>query len=186
MEGYLDRELEPTEIQSLTAAITDHLLPLAQHERTILVLGSYEEDSHWKLKAVQSQLNELHRQRAHSSGYAFLMEDVAGEEIWINAEVKFRLIADIADYIIGVVEHDRGGFLFEQGVLSTEKKYRDKTHLLKREYSTKEAEKEKFSFMQSNGTFKRFESKSQMEEWTTNEELLNSCTELFESLENRY
>lgn len=182
MNGYLDRDLEPSEIQNLTEAVTDHLLPLAQHQRTILILGSYEEESHWKLKATQSQLNELHREQAQSNCYSFLMEDVPGEDIWINAEVKFRLLADIADYIIGVVEHDRGGFLFEQGIISTNEDYRGKTHFLKYRYPTESEEKDNYSFMQSKGLFQKFESSGRLNEWSNNEELIDSCNRVFQSI----
>ncbi len=50
--------------------------------------------------------------------------------------VKSRLLADYTDYIIGITEHDRGGFLVEQGYFTALESYFTKTRVFKREYST--------------------------------------------------
>ncbi len=61
------------------------------------------------------------------------MVDIRSE--WVNTYVKFRLLADYTDYIVGVTEHDRGGFLVEQGYFTALETYFTKTHVFKREYS---------------------------------------------------
>jgi len=45
--------------------------------------------------------------------YAFLMVDIRSE--WTNTYLKFRLLADYTDTLVGVAEHSQGGFLVEQG-----------------------------------------------------------------------
>ncbi|OAQ54482.1 hypothetical protein HTG_02720 [Natrinema mahii] len=48
--------------------------------------------------------------------------------------LKFRLLADYADYIVGVSEHDSGGFLVEQGYFTALEQYFEKTDVFKRTY----------------------------------------------------
>lgn len=47
---------------------------------------------------------------------------------------------DYTDVIVGVSEHDRGGFLVEQGYFTALEEYFMKTHVLKREYENVDAE----------------------------------------------
>lgn len=59
------------------------------------------------------------------------MVDVRGE--WTNGVLKFRVLGDFADRIVGVAEHDRSGFLIEQGLSVAESDYFEKTYVLKRD-----------------------------------------------------
>lgn len=68
----------------------------------------------------------------HRDTYAFLMIDIHRE--WTNTYLKFRILADYTDVIVGVAEHDRGGFLVEQGYFTALEDYFTKTHVFKREY----------------------------------------------------
>jgi len=119
------RSLTPEEYEHLKRAVGE-LTPIFRHDRSYFVLGSYGTPEVRRLQLVKDRLN---RRR---DAYAFLMVDVRRE--WTNTYLKFRLLADYADLIVGVAEHDGGGFLVEQGTVVTEPDYFEKTHFLKREY----------------------------------------------------
>lgn len=123
-DSYLhDANLTLEEYEGLTDAISE-LAPLFRHEVAYFVLGSYGREDIRRLHLVKDRLN---RRR---NAYAFLMVDVRGE--WTNGVLKFRVLGDFADRIVGVAEHDRSGFLVEQGLFVAESDYFEKTHALKR------------------------------------------------------
>lgn len=123
-DTYLhDTELTLEEYEGLTDAISE-LAPLFRHEVAYFVLGSYGREEIRRLHLVKDRLNR--RPRA----YAFLMVDVQGE--WANGVLKFRVLGDFADHIVGVAEHDQSGFLVEQGLFVAQSDYFEKTHVLKR------------------------------------------------------
>jgi len=62
------------------------------------------------------------------------MVDIRSE--WTNTYLKFRLLADYTDFIVGVAEHAQGGFLVEQGYFTALEEYFTKTHVFKREYDS--------------------------------------------------
>lgn len=119
------RSLTPEEYEQLKRAVAE-LTPIFRHDRSYFVLGSYGTPEVRRLQLVKDRLNR------RPDAYAFLMIDVRRE--WTNAYLKFRLLADYVDVIVGVAEHDGGGFLVEQGAVVTERAYFEKTHFLKREY----------------------------------------------------
>ncbi|GAA0678480.1 hypothetical protein ACFQDG_14965 [Natronoarchaeum mannanilyticum] len=125
------RSLSPEEYEHLKRSVAE-LTPIFRHDRSYFVLGSYGTPEVRRLQLVKDRLN---RRR---DAYAFLMVDVRRE--WTNTYLKFRLLADYADLIVGVAEHDGGGFLVEQGTVVTEPAYFEKTHFLKREYDGIDAE----------------------------------------------
>ncbi|SNZ03940.1 hypothetical protein SAMN06269185_0408 [Natronoarchaeum philippinense] len=119
------RSLTPKEYEHLKRSVAE-LTPIFRHDRSYFVLGSYGTPEIRRLQLVKDRLNR------RPDAYAFLMVDVRRE--WTNTYLKFRLLADYADLIVGVAEHDGGGFLVEQGTVVTEPAYFEKTHFLKREY----------------------------------------------------
>jgi hypothetical protein len=52
---------------------------------------------------------------------------------WTNTYLKFRLLADYADVIVGVAEHAQAAFLVEQSYFTALEEYFAKTHVFKRE-----------------------------------------------------
>ncbi|SIR50057.1 hypothetical protein SAMN05421858_2525 [Haladaptatus litoreus] len=125
-DEYLhDTSLSLEEYESLSRSISE-LTPIIRTDSSYFVLGSYGREEIRRLQLVKDRLNR------RPNSYAFLMVDVRGE--WQNGVLKFRVLADFTDHIVGVVEHDRSGFLVEQGLFVAEESYFEKTHVLKREY----------------------------------------------------
>lgn len=183
-DQYLDRELERDEVIQIRDAINQHLLPVMEHPCKIFLLGSYGEEEKERLRQVQTILNEFYRIQGSSDARVYLMEDIPGTDVWINLDVKFRLLADIADSLVGVAEHDRGGFMFEQGILSTDEKYRQKTIIIKREYRTNEEEHDHFSAMQSSGIFSELDRQDRLFRWETGGELIEATGDAFHAIES--
>ena len=126
-EHLHDTSLTPQEYEALKHSIAE-LSPIFTNESSYFVLGSYGRPEIYRLQLVKDRLNR------RTDTYAFLMVDIRSE--WVNTYVKFRLLADYTDYIVGVTEHDRGGFLVEQGYFTALESYFTKTRVFKREYST--------------------------------------------------
>ncbi|GAA5046831.1 hypothetical protein ACFFQF_10060 [Haladaptatus pallidirubidus] len=125
-EEYLhDTSLSLEAYENLSRSISE-LTPIIRTDTSYFVLGSYGREEIRRLQLVKDRLNR------RLNSYAFLMVDVRGE--WENGVLKFRVLADFTDHIVGVVEHDRSGFLVEQGLFVAEESYFEKTHVLKREY----------------------------------------------------
>lgn len=125
-EEYLhERSISPEEYESLKHSVAE-LSSIFRHESAYFVLGSYGRPEIYRLQLVKDRINR------RENSYAFLMVDIRRE--WTNTYLKFRILADYTDYIIGVAEHDRGGFLVEQGYFTILKKYFIKTYVLKRDY----------------------------------------------------
>lgn len=125
-DEYLhETSLTPDEYESLKQSVAE-LSPIFTSERAYFVLGSYGRPEIHRLQLVKDRLNR------RTDTYAFLMVDIRSE--WVNTYLKFRVLADYTDFIIGVAEHDQGGFLVEQGYFTALETYFEKTHVLKREY----------------------------------------------------
>ena len=125
-DEYLhEASLTPEEYEAIKQSVAE-LAPMFSADRSYFVLGSYGRPEIRRLQLVKDRLNR------RPDAYAFLMVDVRGE--WTNTYLKFRLLADYADYIVGVAEHGQGGFLVEQGYFTALEEYFAKTHVLKREY----------------------------------------------------
>ncbi|SEP71645.1 hypothetical protein [Natrinema salaciae] len=130
-ESYLhESSLTPEEYEALKQSVAE-LSPLLTTDRTYFVLGSYGRPEIHRLQLVKDRLNR------RSDRYAFLMVDIRSE--WTNTYLKFRLLADYADVIVGVTEHDQGGFLVEQGYFTAIETYFEKTHVLVRTYEETDA-----------------------------------------------
>jgi len=180
-EESLDRPLDWEEMLTLTQTCRAHLPPLAEHDLKVFILGSYEEAPHRNLQLVQEMLKQVDVSQGQCRMYPFLMVDIPGDDQWINLELKFRFLADVADHLVGVVEHDRGGFMFEQGLISGNKRYQRKTTLLKRSYPTEQLEHKNYSAMQSNGMFRKFKRSGRIFTWEDKPGLLRACGDAYHS-----
>jgi len=131
-DEYLhEASLTPQEYEALKHGIAE-LSPIFSAETAYFVLGSYGQPEIRRLQLVKDRLNR------RPGAYAFLMVDIRSE--WTNTYLKFRLLADYTDMIVGVAEHSQGGFLVEQGYFTALDEYFAKTHVFKREYETLDLE----------------------------------------------
>ena len=106
-DEYLhETSLTPEEYEVLKQSVAE-LTAIFSAERSYFVLGSYGRPEIRRLQLVKDRLNR------QPDAYAFLMVDVRSE--WTNTYLKFRLLADYTDVIVGVAEHAQGGFLVERG-----------------------------------------------------------------------
>lgn len=174
-EDYLHSgTLTPDDYESLKHHVAE-LSRFFTDRDAYFILGSYGEAEIGRLRAVKDRINR------HDGSYAFLMIDIRRE--WTNTYLKFRILADYTDVIIGVAEHDRGGFLVEQGYFTALEKYFVKTHVFKREYDgidpatvdTEVALDSPFSAMQTD-VFEMLAEAGRLCTWMTEAELLD-CTD---------
>lgn len=177
VEEYVERELDDDARDKFAAAV-ETVRPLLETRPRVLVIGSYEKPSKWKLEFVRHVLDELSEDECE----LFLLSDVPGVEEWVNPEVKFRLLADVADCIVLVAEHDRGGALLEQGVISVTESYRKKSFVLKREFASEEARQRNFT-IRWNGVFDKLDHDGQLLEWESLGELCQCCRKIHACLE---
>lgn len=173
-EAYLhETSLTPEEYEALKQSVAE-LSPIFSADRAYFVLGSYGHPEIRRLQLVKDRLNR------RPDAYAFLMVDIRSE--WVNTYLKFRLLADYTDYIIGVAEHAQGGFLVEQGYFTALEKYFTKTHVCKREYDGLDLDdvntnvdiENPYSGMQT-AIFEMLEKDGRLHRWTTEEDLIE-CT----------
>lgn len=125
-DEYLhETSLTPEEYEALKQSVAE-LTPIFSAEKAYFVLGSYGQPEIRRLQLVKDRLNR------EPGAYAFLMVDIRSE--WTNTYLKFRMLADYTDTVVGVAEHSQGGFLVEQGYFTALEEYFTKTHVFKREY----------------------------------------------------
>jgi hypothetical protein len=174
-DEYLhEASLTPEAYEALKHSVAE-LTPIFSAERAYFVLGSYGQPEIRRLQLVKDRLNR------RSDAYAFLMVDIRSE--WTNTYLKFRLLADYTDFIVGVVEHSRGGFLVEQGYFTALESYFVKTHVLQREYASLDAEAldtdvditNPYSGMQTS-IFEMLDDVGRLCTWTTESDLID-CAE---------
>jgi hypothetical protein len=111
------------------------------------------------------------------------MVDIRQE--WVNTYLKFRILADYTDFIIGISEHDQGGFLVEQGYFTALETYFQKTHVLKREYTDLTSEgvetnantENPYIGMQT-AIFEMLDEAGRLYIWTTEDDLINATKDL--------
>lgn len=171
-----DSSLSPTEYEVLKHSVAE-LSPLFSADRTYFVLGSYGRPEIHRLQLVKDRLNR------RADTYAFLMVDIRQE--WVNTYLKFRILADYTEFIIGVSEHDQGGFLVEQGYFTALEMYFQKTHILKREYTDLTSEdietnantNNPYSGMQM-AIFEMLDEAGRLYIWENEDELINAIKEL--------
>lgn len=166
--------LTPEEYETLKQSVAE-LSPLFSADRAYFVLGSYGRPEIRRLQLVKDRLNR------RPDAYAFLMVDIRSE--WVNTYLKFRLLADYTDSIVGVTEHSQGGFLVEQGYFTALEKYFAKAHVCKREYDTVEADdidtgadiENPYSGIQT-AIFEMLAEQGRLYRWTTEDDLVD-CVE---------
>jgi hypothetical protein len=181
-DKYLyESSLTPEEYEALKQSVAE-LTPIFSAENSYFVLGSYGRPEIRRLQLVKDRLNR------QPDSYAFLMVDIRSE--WTNTYLKFRLLADYADVILGVAEHAQGGFLVEQGYFTALEEYFAKTHVFKREYDSLDAEtidtnvniENPYSGMQT-AIFEMLDNAGRLCQWTS-EDALVKCTEAVVSGQN--
>ncbi|SEH67030.1 hypothetical protein SAMN05192561_1276 [Halopenitus malekzadehii] len=174
-DEYLhEASLTPKEYEALKQSVAE-LTPIFSAEESYFVLGSYGKHEIRRLQLVKDRLN---RQPA---AYAFLMVDIRSE--WTNTYLKFRLLADYTDILVGVAEHAQGGFLVEQGYFMALEEYFAKTHVFNRKYNKVDADTidtnvnidNPYSGMQT-AIFEMLDDAGRLCQWTTEDELVE-CTE---------
>ncbi|GAB7020851.1 hypothetical protein [Halostagnicola bangensis] len=176
-EKYLhDASLTPAEYETLKQSVAE-LTPIFSSESSYFVLGSYGRPEIRRLQLMKDRLNR------QPDAYAFLMVDIRSE--WTNTYLKFRLLADYTDFIIGVAEHSQGGFLVEQGYFTALEEYFEKTHVFKREYDRIDIDsidteidiESPYSGMQT-AIFEMLDDVGRLYQWTTEDDLVD-CVEAF-------
>ena len=174
-EAYLhETSLTPEEYEALKGSVAE-LSPIFSADRAYFVLGSYGQPEIRRLQLVKDRLNR------RPDAYAFLMVDIRSE--WVNTYLKFRLLADYTDYIVGVAEHAQGGFLVEQGYFTALEEYFAKTHVCQREYDSLDPKdvdtgvdiENPYSGMQT-ALFEMLEESGRLYRWATEEDLVE-CVE---------
>jgi hypothetical protein len=111
------------------------------------------------------------------------MVDIRSE--WTNTYLKFRLLADYTDVIVGVAEHAQGGFLVEQGYFTALEEYFVKTHVFKREYDLLDADAidtgididNPYSGMQT-AIFEMLDDSGRLCRWTSEDDLVECAKAL--------
>jgi hypothetical protein len=130
-EYLYEASLTPEEYEALKQSVAE-LTPIFSAENSYFVLDSYGKPEIRRLQLVKDRINR------QPGAYAFLMVDIRSE--WTNTYLKFRLLADYTDIIVGVAEHAQGGFLVEQGYFTALEEYFAKTRVFKREYNPVDAD----------------------------------------------
>jgi len=178
-DEYLhEASLTPEEYEALKQSVAE-LTPIFSAERSYFVLGSYGKPEIRRLQLVKDRLNR------QPGAYAFLMVDIRSE--WTNTYLKFRLLADYTDIIVGVAEHAQGGFLVEQGYFTALEKYFMKTHVFKREYEDVDADaidtavdiEHPFSGMQTS-IFDMLDEAGRLCRWSTESDLVECVESTFD------
>lgn len=136
------------------------LTPVVEHERSYVVLGSYDREQLDRLDLVVDRLNR------REDAYAFRLRDLRGD--WENGVRKFCRVADQVSHIVGVAENEPSGFLVEQGLLVGRGAFFEKTTLLKRRYPDTDRP---YGWMED-GVFELLERAGRLHEWRTEPELI--------------
>jgi hypothetical protein len=177
-EAYLhETSLTPEEYEALKGSVAE-LSPIFSAGRVYFVLRSYGQPEIRRLQFVKDRLNR------RPDAYAFLMIDIRSE--WVNTylkfrllDLKFRLLADYTDYIVGVAEHAQSGFLVEQGYFTALEEYFARTHVCQREYDGLDPDdvdtgvdvENLYSGMQT-AIFEMLEGHGRLYRWTTEDDLV--------------
>lgn len=122
-------QLDFDEIAAVLNFADSELSHLQTSETSYFILGSYRDPYLRRLRVVENELNK------RVSTYAFLMGDLQeiGLEQLPEFRIRFYLLAEYADYIVGVYEQDAGGEVTELGKIS-ETPYFDKSYVFPRDY----------------------------------------------------
>ncbi len=167
--------LQPQEYEALME-LGAQLVPVPKSASRCFILGSYDEQANEKQRLTY--LRDEIESRPDVNARAYLMEDFPDG---LHPKVKFQLLADYSDYVVGICEHDHGGFQLELGMLITLQKYFDRSHLLKREYPS-ETEREKYNWMLDAGVFEMFDFDDRLRRWDDKQEFQVEAATLISEL----
>ena len=154
---YHYRETLPPEEYEALMGLGAQLVDPSVYDAQCFILGSYASGEKERLEYVRREINQW--PGGNYRGY--LMEEFPDG---LHPIVEFQLIADYSDYLIGICEHDSGGFQLELGMLLAITEYRGRCSLLKRKYPKKK-EHEKYNWMLGAGAFELFEYHGDLWEW---------------------
>lgn len=129
-EALQGLEVGPDEASAILNFANRELPYLQTPDTSYLVLGSYRDPFHRRLRIVQNELDK------RLGTYPFLVGD--SEEMDVDRlptfRIRFYLLAAYANYVVAVFEQDAGGEVTELGKIS-ETPYFDKSHVLPRDYA---------------------------------------------------
>lgn len=178
-QAILSRDFTREERNSMLHLSGELAYISSRFNHLIFILGSYKEEKKQRLIDVQEAIE----QQIQNDAAALLMEEFLGEdEDQLPGHIKFRVIADHVDAIVGVVEDDQGGFTYEQGVIVDNPHLFQKTFVLKRAYSPT-TERQKYSWMQATSLFAELEHASRIYEGSDESEYSKTGKELISDLE---
>ncbi|WP_424016209.1 hypothetical protein ACOZ4N_00125 (plasmid) [Halorientalis pallida] len=161
-QGHAHQPLTPAEYEALMHFRAQWAELVTNAGTRFFVLGSFADADVDRVNDLKSTINDF-----SADCVAYRMDDFLEDiDLNLNSILKFKLIADGSDYILGVCEHDKGGQLIEHGLLIESRSYIQKARLLKRTYPP-DLEKQRYSWMQSLGVFEIFDYYGQLYEWET-------------------
>lgn len=143
-------------------------------DTVLFVIGNYDDPQKARLEGVRDQLSEI-----RAGDEAFILEDIDPEiDAWENFYVKFRVLLEGSDYVIGMFEDNDGGHELELGEADL-----SSTYVLKRDYGQAsiddDVEYEKYDAML--GTlFEMMDNRGHLLTWTSEVELTDAVTRLSE------
>lgn len=174
-QQYHFRDSIPPEEFEALIELSSELVNPGVYDTQCFVIGSYDPGEKSRLEHVKQEVNSwpggTHR--------AYLMDEFPDG---VHPIIEFQLIADYSDTIIGVFEHDEGGFQLELGMFILFDKYREQFSLLKRTYATEEEEHENYNWMLSRGAFSLLDYYDSIQEWQTQDEFENEVDALLTDL----
>lgn len=152
-------------------------------DRLIFVLGSYDDGKKVRLDRAQ---REIHSEAPGDYRARLMTEFLSEDDEELPGTLKFREIATQADALVGIAEDDNGGFVLEQGIITSNPAFFEKTFLLKRQYQDL-LEHEHYSWMQATSLFDELERVDRIYRWRTEPEfdkaLDTLITDVFEFID---
>lgn len=178
---FMERAGEYHHRDSLTREEYEALMELSvelgtpsRFDTECFVLGSYEQEQKRRLNYLCQEINNW-----DGGNYrAYLMEKFRDD---LHPIVEFKLIADYSDHLIGVCEHDQGGFQLELGMLLAITEYQERSVCLKRSYP-EPLENEKYNWMLDAGAFDLFRYHDNLWNWAGQEQFEQTVEEVLSDI----
>jgi len=171
-EFYLGGIESYEQVKAIHKASKRDLSRYIRADTVIFVIGNYDDPQKERVEAVRDQLSDL-----RAGDEAFILEDIDPETIaWENFYVKFRVLLEGSDCVIGVFEDNDGGHELELGEADL-----SSTYILKRDYGQAsiddDVEYEKYDAML--GTlFEMMDNRGHLLSWTSEDELRDAVEEI--------
>lgn len=137
-ETFTGQPLDRNDYAAFKRAIDTEAVPIAEADRSFLVLGSYGDEEEDRLRLVEKRLDAV--------GKPFLLKDLEVFDDLLLWTTQFKVMANRATHIVGLYEHSEGGHEWEAGWLDHEP-YRGKFTVIKRDYPDLEPTEEPFDGM---------------------------------------